>query len=302
VLVPLAARYARWLGLPVDASADTAEEDPESVRAMPLILRMERVRPDLFTPSRTALLEAAASAAVALCLDERSQSGGPWHPEVAAWVAGPIRKVTRRARSAYWVAVTELPGVTVEHRGAEVRALLPWRVPDTPRTVTRLQIGGTDVPPDDPGPPPEGLPVLWFPPELAMTVGKAAAQVGHAAMLLASLLAAEGRVAELDCWAAHGYRCAVRTASRTQWAALAAGERPDRAWQKRRVLAVHDAGFTEVAPGTITVAAKWNLTAVPEGSGSLSGNFRSPPALSTHQAGEGGSGYGGVGGGPERGQ
>jgi peptidyl-tRNA hydrolase len=253
VLTPLAARYARWLGLPADVSADDlAEEDPESVRVMPLILRMERGA----LPARTALLEAAASAAVALCLDERSLPGGSWHPEVALWVAGRIRKITRRARGAHWGVVADLPGITIEHHGAEVRALLPHLVVDTPRTVTRLQVGGTDVPPDDPGPPPDGLPVLWLPPEPAMTVGKAAAQVGHATMLLASVLAVEGRAAQLDYWAADGYRCAVRTASPKHWAALAAGELPDRAWRERRVLAVQDAGFTEVAPGTITVAAQ----------------------------------------------
>ncbi len=219
LLLPLAARYAGWLGLPVDAAADSAEDTPESVRAMPLILRIEREA----VPPRTALLEAAGSAAVALCLDERSQPGGPWYPEVAGWVAGRIRKLTRRARGAHWAAVTALPGVTVEYRGAEVRALLPWRVLATPRTVTRLQVAGTDVPPDDADSPPDGIPVLWLPPEPVMTVGKTAAQVGHATMLLASLLAAENRVAELDCWAEHGYRCAVRTASPTQWTALAAG-------------------------------------------------------------------------------
>jgi peptidyl-tRNA hydrolase len=252
VLVPLAARYAPWLGLAVGASADLVEdEDPESVWAMPLILRMEREA----MPSRTALLEAAASAAVALCLDERARPGGEWHPEIATWVAGRIRKVSRRARGAHWVAVTGLPGITVERCGAEVRALVPQLVGETPRVVTRLQVGGTDVPLDDAGPPPDGFPKLWFPPEVVMSVGKAAAQVGHATMLLASVLAAEGRVAELERWAAHGCRCAVRTATPTQWAALGAGERPDRAWWGHGVLAVRDAGFTEVAPGTITVAA-----------------------------------------------
>jgi peptidyl-tRNA hydrolase len=234
-----------------NASGSSHCHSQASPRAMPLILRMERG----IGYSRTALLEAAASAVVALCRDDRSQPGGPWHSEVALWAAGHIRKVTRRAGGAQWVAVTDLPGITVERWGAEVRALLPQRLVDTPRAVTRLQVGGTDVPPDDPGPPPEGIPVLWLPPELTMTVGKAAAQVGHATMLLAAWLAAEGRVAELDCWAAQGYRCAVRTASPQQWAALAVEEPPDRTWQERRILTVRDAGFTEVPPGTITVAA-----------------------------------------------
>ncbi len=252
-LVPLAARYASWLNLPTELTGDLLDEDPAAVRAMPLILRLERNA----SSSRTALLEAAASAAVALCLDARSQPGGPWHPEVAPWVAGRIRKVSRRARGAHWVAVTDLPGITVERGGAEVRALLPWLVADTPRAVTRLQVGGTDVPSDDPGPPPQGHPVLWLPAEPVMTLGKAAAQVGHATMLLAAVLAAQGEVAALDCWAADGYRCAVRTASPRQWVALAAGERPDLAWRDRGVLAVRDAGFTEVPSGTVTVAAHW---------------------------------------------
>ncbi|MGH4027155.1 MAG: peptidyl-tRNA hydrolase, partial [Pseudonocardiaceae bacterium] len=50
-------------------------------------------------------------------------------------------------------------------------------------------------------------------------------------------------------------RCAVRTASVAGWAQLAAGEDPGRAWAERGLVAVRDAGFTEVAPGTVTVAA-----------------------------------------------
>jgi len=213
---------------------------------MPLILRIEREA----VPSRSALLEAAASAAVALCCDERSQPGGPWDAEVQPWLAGRIRKVARRARGAHWVAVTDLPGITVEHRGAQVRALLPWLVAETPRIVTRLQVGGTDVPPDDPGTPPDGLPVLWLPPQPLMTLGKAAAQVGHAAVLLAVRLTADGRFTELERWAGGGYRCAVRAASLSQWAELEATHR-----KQGNVLLVRDAGYTEVPPGTVTVAA-----------------------------------------------
>ena len=218
---------------------------------MSLILHIERDA----MPPRSALLEAAASAAVALSCDERSQPGGPWSSDVQPWLGGRIRKVARRARGARWTAVTELPGVTVDNRGAQVRALLPWLVTETPDVVTRLQVGGTDLPDDEAGPPPGGVPVLWLAPEPLMTVGKAAAQVGHATVLRAARLAADGRIGQLRSWADGGYRCAVRTANPDRWAELVVTEHPDQAWNQRTMLVVRDAGLTEVPPGTPTVAA-----------------------------------------------
>ncbi len=218
------------------------DDDPAEVRAMPVVLQVER---DL--PGRTPLLEAAAAAAVALCLDERAQPGGEWHDEVADWVDGRIRKVSRRARGAHWTAVEELPGVTAEVGGARARALLPWRVRELPKAVSRLQISGTELPEDTPGPVPDGTPVLWLNPAVPMTVGKLAAQVGHGSMLLAALAAADG--ADLSTWDRH---CAVRTADPARWRALVAGS-----WAADRVVAVRDAGFTEVDPGTVTVVGQW---------------------------------------------
>lgn len=212
-------------------------EDPESVRAMPVVLRIERSAP----PSRTELLEAAAAAAIAVCLDERAEPEGEWHDELVAWVHGRIRKVTRRARGAHWEAVQALPGVTITVGGASARALVPGRVVDLPKELSRLQISGSELPPDEPGPVPAGAYELWLNPRVEMTAGKAAAQVGHASMLLAPHLTE----AELKEWAAVDYRCVVRTPPAAEWDALVA--RPD-------VVMVRDAGFTEVAPGTATVA------------------------------------------------
>lgn len=258
MLTALAARYAAWLALPDDDTIRVATEDePDDVRAMPVILRFERATP----PHRTDLLAAAAAAAAAVCLDPRAEPDGEWHDELVSWIATNIRKVARRARGVHWQAITDLPGRTITVGTAEVRALVPGRVATMPKEITRLQISGSDLPTDTPPAPPPDVPVLWLNPTVPMTVGKAAAQVGHGTMLAAALLAGSGRTAELADWAAKDCRCAVRTATPARWAELRGIlADPVTAWADHGVVAVRDAGFTEVAPGTMTVAVRWPLS------------------------------------------
>ncbi|MFC4946108.1 peptidyl-tRNA hydrolase [Pseudonocardia sp. GCM10023141] len=225
VIQSLAERYRR--------REDGFPAEPDGVvRAMPVVLRLERP-----PAARTPVLEAAAAAALAVCLDPRVEPGGEWHDAVELWVTHRIRKIARRARGVQWDAVQELPGVTWEVDGAQARALLPGPVDEVPKTVSKLQIGGTDLERDDPGPPPAGVPVIWVNAGLGMSVGKAAAQVGHASMLYA----AAHDLATVPAFA-------VRDADERRWAAMCA-QLPDGA------IAVRDAGFTEVAPGSITCIA-----------------------------------------------
>ncbi|MFF0546071.1 peptidyl-tRNA hydrolase [Nocardia thailandica] len=215
--------------------------DPALVQAMQMVLHIPKADP----PARSALLEAAAASAVAVCLDPRSGPGGEWEERYLAWKRSRIRKVARRARGAQWVAAGEVDGITVDVDGAQARAFVPGPVGAVDPRIRRLQIGGTDLAHDEPGPADPRYPVLWVNAALEMSVGKAAAQVGHASMLLAGALSADAARA----WSLDGYRCAVRDSGPERWAGLTAEVAAGRA------VAVRDAGFTEVAPGSLTVIA-----------------------------------------------
>jgi peptidyl-tRNA hydrolase len=207
------------------------ENPEEPAWAMQLALRIEKAAP----PSHLAICEAAAMAVVRLLTDPRSEPGGEWHDAVAAWESRRIRKVARRARGARWEALADLPGVLVDHDGALARAFVPGPVTEVPPLISKLQVGGTDLPRDDePKPPPEEpYALVTLDPGVAMTTGKAAAQCGHAAQLL---LRARGE------WP--GLR--VRVVEADDWARSVA----------EADVAVRDGGFTEVAPGTMTAVAR----------------------------------------------
>ena len=228
--------------LPKPERWDPGEDVPWS---MPIILHM----PKDPRPARMALLEAAATAVVACCLDERAAetSGFPATPGSFAaglrgWYGARIRKIARRARNVHWERVQELPGVTATVAGASARALVPTPVADTDPIVGKLQIGGTELPKEDAASAEvgarRGVPVVWVDADLGMTMGKAAAQVGHGSMMLAAVLDADAAWR----WARDGFPLQVRE---VPWKEL-----PDDA---EADVVVHDAGFTEISPGSATV-------------------------------------------------
>lgn len=215
---------------------DPGEDVPWS---MPIILNIPK--PD--RPDRTELLEAAATAVVACCLDERAgDADSPYARSLGQWYGARIRKIARRARNVQWDRVQDLPGVTASVGGASARALTPGPVGGEDVVVAKLQIGGTDLPkPESPAREAgdDGVPTIWVDADLGMTVGKAAAQVGHGSMLLAAVLGAEAAWR----WARDGYPLRVCEVARD---AFPADDVMD--------VVVHDAGFTEIAPGSATVA------------------------------------------------
>ena len=183
---------------------------------MQIVLRLERADP----PSWHRAVAAAAAGAAALCLDPRSDPGGEWDDAIRDYCRGHIRKVTRRARAGHWAAAQDLPGITLaDRRDRDPGAASPvssasWtrgspgcrsaapmsrstsRPPRSRRTGRHLQ--------------------LWVPAAIAMTVGKAMAQAGHAGMIMAALLAGDGAagVRVLRSWLHRGCPVSVRARRR----------------------------------------------------------------------------------------
>ncbi|GAB20829.1 hypothetical protein GOEFS_132_00600 [Gordonia effusa NBRC 100432] len=219
-------------------------DDPADVLAMAMVLRIEKIEP----PARVELLIAAARAVALLCLDERSGGDGPWAASMDAWCDARIRKIARRARSSHWQAAQEVWGVTASCDGAQARAFVPGRVGDVDPRIKRLQIGGTEVEGELPKGPSgaAGTMVLWINPTLEMTVGKMAAQVGHGAMLGVKLMDLQRARA----WYDAGCPIDVCSSAESKWAQLLDADR------RGEAIAVRDAGFTEIAPGSVTVIAE----------------------------------------------
>lgn len=221
--------------------------NPNTVQAMPIVLNMPKSSP----PRRRELLEAAALASVLVCLDPRAGRDGLWRESLSRWYGARIRKIARRARtSGQWSKVQDILGVTVTVGASSARAFLPGPVRDVDPRIGKLQISGTDLPRDD-APQPERIdgseclrPTIALNEDLEMSVGKAAAQVGHAAMLWAAHTA----FPTVERWL-HDPRFTIVEVPSSELEAAA------RRHGAGHYVEVVDAGFTEVAPGSRTAVA-----------------------------------------------
>ncbi|MDY3127336.1 MAG: peptidyl-tRNA hydrolase [Corynebacterium sp.] len=243
-----------WERLAVATSSRSWREDvedparPETVQAMQIVLNLPKAAP----PARHVALSAAARAVVAVCLDDRAAGDTAFAAGLARWYGHRIRKVARRARNKAWQDVQTLPGRTADDIA---RAFVPSAVANVEPLIAKLQIGHTDLPADAPAALPSldparlQRPAIFVDSSLKMTLGKAAAQVGHGSMLLAGFVTC----AEAWNWAQDDFSLDVREIRHAEFAALA----QDIAAGSKRGVVIRDAGFTEVAPDSATVVAIW---------------------------------------------
>lgn len=208
------------------------EEEPYS---LPLILRLEKDPSQ--QPTHEEALIASAKAVIALFDNEKSVEGNEWYPYLDKWMHGRIRKVARRARASAWDNVQHLNGITVTHGKAEVRVLLPHALDTPPTEVKKLQVSGLDLVRESSSQNDLSINSLAISlnPDVSMSTGKSMAQVGHAAQL-AVFNTAEDKLTNWD--------SSERNIVLADWNS-----------QSNWDAEIQDAGFTEVAPGSVTARA-----------------------------------------------
>ena len=114
---------------------------------------------------------------------------------------------------------------------------------DVEPLIRKLQIKGTELPlADHQLPPHVDTPTIYVDAGLGMSLGKAAAQVGHGSMLLA----AHQPFDWVQSWARRGFELCVAETDPDGFARLV--DAPG-------AVTIRDIGYTEVAPNTATVVA-----------------------------------------------
>lgn len=212
------------------SAEDEAAREALPQYALPIIIRQEKNTPVDFLSAA----QAVATGISTLLGEEKYTTDPAWADPLDSWLRGQFRKVVRRARGAQWDALTTLPHITVQIDDAEVRIIAPHLVGETPQLVHRLQVSGLTLDgarthQDDIIVPSLKVAVA----DLGMSDGKMLAQIGHAVQL--SIL--HGLTDEQ--WYENGSPILVKS-----WAV-----------QPEDAVTVVDAGLTEIAPGSRTVAA-----------------------------------------------
>lgn len=204
--------------------------------------RTEWVQPILVDKagSHLATIKCAAAASVLAWFHTGQVSPEPWQ----AWLSGPFTKTVRRGSSNQLdrAVAADPSGVRVHLGASRAVAFTPVRYADLPRGIAGLQVSGTNLPVMTERELREHRAPVRLVVDRALTTGKAAAQAAHALFGWAT----RAHPAEVGVWYARPLTVQVQLVDATGLAEEA---------RTAGAVVIRDAGYTEVAPNTLTAVA-----------------------------------------------
>lgn len=203
----------------------------------PIILLVDRENP----AGQDLGIAAAALASAKAFLND------PENPDWQQWAAGAFAKSVRRADAKMFAKVlTNFPEhVAVDIAEARAAAFAPMPADQLPKLLAKLQVSGTQLPPSEENgeetsqEEPPSLVTIVLNKSLEMSTGKAAAQAAHA--LFAWVI--EAGAQQVQAWIDADFSLDVQWLERKEFRK---GQR------KAAGPIIHDAGRTEIEPGSTT--------------------------------------------------
>lgn len=216
----------------------SAHADPEGESPWALQIVVEDTKD--FSPLQLAL---ATAKAVVSFLGDQSLTEDE-EQSIRRWMQGRIRKVVRRAKNAAWTKAKEVPGRTYSFHGVNLHVVVPTAVDDLAPAIKKAQVSGLQTIPNEKSyiEDENSTFTIFLNRSLDMSAPKAAVAAAHAAQLMARMLTP----ADYYEWEQSGYPMKV-----TSLIAI------DESTEQFCSVVVHDAGFTEVSPGSATSMGLW---------------------------------------------
>lgn len=197
-----------------------------------------------------ALIQAAAGACLSLI--EQYSTHPAFAESIAAWSRLSFRKVVLRAKPAGWGRLVMGKGISFQADDEQVLCLSPMLKSERPREIARLQSFQAPAALEERTEPAAVQLELVVRRDLAMGSGKTIAQCAHAALMAD---AATWDALDLTrSWMAQGWPVSVRWCGLEEFELFVCGA---------DCVVVRDAGLTEVAAGSRTVAARLVRREVP---------------------------------------
>jgi peptidyl-tRNA hydrolase len=219
--------WLRGIQLP-DSVSTEAEEDPYALISVVNVKSAGELNEEL-------LVQAYSNALLQLF----SSREGDIQEALQQWVAGRIRKITKRAKNSAWNTVTENTVFIGSVDGVQVAVFPPMRMSTQPEYLRKLQVSGLTAPFLNTAIPDADQLTITVDESLGMSTGKTLAQAGHAVQLFL----AHGELLKVEDWLQHGASVALVKATKLN------ADTAD--------VFIQDAGFTEIPAGSITCTATY---------------------------------------------